>query len=162
MVTAVEMTAQPPCSGVFIHLAPGLQPSRAESLPTKKPCPILVLKTQMCLPTAHPPVKLQNAVFAELHSPANAMQTLSSRAQIFRTVRSSCSLATDFFSTPRTTMSFPRTPTCDKNQHEVMPPGRAPRAAVHRSCERPGAAALHTPSCCGDPPCPPWVLIHVR
>lgn len=43
--------------------------------------------------------------------PAKAMQTLSSKAQIFRTVLSSCSLATDFFSTPRTTMSLPRTPT---------------------------------------------------
>lgn len=52
-------------------------------------------------------------------SPANAMQTLSSRAQIFRTVLSSCSLATDFFSTPRTTMSFPRTPTFKKNQHST-------------------------------------------
>lgn len=45
------------------------------------------------------------------------MQTLSSNAQILRTVLSSCSLATDFFSTPRTTMSFPRTPTFNKNQH---------------------------------------------
>ena len=48
--------------------------------------------------------------------PANAMQTLSSGAQTFRTVLSSCSLATDFFSTPRTTMSFPRTPTFNKYQ----------------------------------------------
>lgn len=47
MVTAVEMTAQPPHPGVFIHLAPGLQPSMAESLPTKKPCPILFLKAQI-------------------------------------------------------------------------------------------------------------------
>ena len=35
----------------------------------------------------------------------NAMQTLSSRAQTFRTVLSSCSLATDIFSTPRTTLT---------------------------------------------------------
>ena len=35
----------------------------------------------------------------------NAMQTLSSRAQTFRTVLSSYSLATDIFSTPRTTLT---------------------------------------------------------
>uniref|UniRef100_A0A0E9WLM2 Uncharacterized protein n=1 Tax=Anguilla anguilla TaxID=7936 RepID=A0A0E9WLM2_ANGAN len=44
-------------------------------------------------------------------SPAKAMQTCSSSAQILRTVLSSCSFATDFFSTPRTTISFPRMPT---------------------------------------------------
>lgn len=45
-------------------------------------------------------------------SPAKAMTTWSSRRQIFLTVLSSCNLATDFFSTPRTTRSLPRTPTC--------------------------------------------------
>lgn len=46
------------------------------------------------------------------------MQTCSSRAHILRTVRSSCNFATDFFSTPRTTMSLPLIPTCnDRNRH---------------------------------------------
>ena len=50
--------------------------------------------------------------FCFMEVPANAMQTCSSRAHILRTVLSSCNFATDFFSTPRTTMSFPLIPTC--------------------------------------------------
>lgn len=69
-------------------------------------------------------------------SPAKAMQTLSSRAQIFRTVRSSCSLATDFFSTPRTTMSLPRTPTSKKSpRHLRKQCGPAPRHSSQSRCE---------------------------
>lgn len=61
--------------------------------------------------------------------PANAMQTCSSRAQILRTVLSSCNFATDFFSTPSTTMSLPLIPTCiekkqpksiSKHQHKEL------------------------------------------
>lgn len=47
--------------------------------------------------------------------PAKANATWSSNKAIFLTVLSSCSLATAFFSTPRTTMFFPRTPTCNNN-----------------------------------------------
>lgn len=43
--------------------------------------------------------------------PANAITTWWSSTHILRTVRSSCSLATDFFSTPKTTQFPPRTPT---------------------------------------------------
>lgn len=50
-------------------------------------------------------------------SPAKAITTWLSNRQIFRTVRSSCNLATDFFSTPRTTTLPPRTPTY-RNQKE--------------------------------------------
>ena len=43
--------------------------------------------------------------------PANATQTWSSIIWILRIVRGSCNLAMDFFSTPSTTQSAPRTPT---------------------------------------------------
>jgi hypothetical protein len=43
--------------------------------------------------------------------PANAIQIWSSSIQILRTVLASCNFNTDFFSTPRTTTFFPRTPT---------------------------------------------------
>jgi len=45
------------------------------------------------------------------HVPANARQTWSSSITTLRTVRESWSCKIDFFSTPRTTTSFPRTPT---------------------------------------------------
>lgn len=52
--------------------------------------------------------------------PANAMHTCSSRAHILRTVLSSCNFATDFFSTPSTTMSLPLIPTCaEKKIYQV-------------------------------------------
>lgn len=51
--------------------------------------------------------------------PANAIQTCSSRAHILRTVLSSCNFATDFFSTPRTTMSLPLIPTCKGKQNKL-------------------------------------------
>lgn len=51
--------------------------------------------------------------------PAKAITTWSSRRHILRTVRSSCSLATDFFSTPSTTTSDPRTPTFQE-QHQFI------------------------------------------
>lgn len=44
-------------------------------------------------------------------TPANARQTWSSSIATLRTVRGSCNWRTDFFSTPRTTTSLPRTPT---------------------------------------------------
>ena len=44
-------------------------------------------------------------------NPAKAITTWSSRRQILRTVLSSCSLATDFFSTPKITKFLPLTPT---------------------------------------------------
>lgn len=46
-------------------------------------------------------------------SPANARQMWSSSITTLRTVRGSCSCRTDFFSTPKTTTSLPRTPTCN-------------------------------------------------
>jgi len=56
--------------------------------------------------------------------PANANATWSSRSAILRTVRSSWSLATAFFSTPRTTISLPRTPTytAPKHRHRHVKP----------------------------------------
>lgn len=45
------------------------------------------------------------------HTPANARQTWSSSMTTLRTVRGSWSCKIDFFSTPKTTTSFPRTPT---------------------------------------------------
>ena len=50
-------------------------------------------------------------ILASAVSPANAIMTWSSSRHIFWTVRSSCSLATAFFSTPSTTTPGPRTPT---------------------------------------------------
>lgn len=44
-------------------------------------------------------------------SPANARQMCESMLRILRTVRGSCSLAADFFSTPMTTMFGPLTAT---------------------------------------------------
>lgn len=58
------------------------------------------------------------------------MQTLSSRAQIFRTVLSSWSFATDFFSTPRTTISFPLTPTFHAWKEEVKKVNLGPKILV--------------------------------
>lgn len=50
--------------------------------------------------------------------PAKARATWSSNKAIFLTVLSSWSLATAFFSTPNTTMSFPLTPTYgNKSKH---------------------------------------------
>ena len=45
------------------------------------------------------------------NGPAKAKQMWSSNMATFRTVRGSCNWRTDFFSTPRTTTSCPRTPT---------------------------------------------------
>lgn len=63
------------------------------------------------VPCRNKQIQYSVRIFLSFQLPANAMQTCSSRAHIFRTVLSSCSFATDFFSTPRTTMSFPRIPT---------------------------------------------------
>lgn len=54
--------------------------------------------------------------------PANAITTWLSSRQIFRTVRSSCSLATDFFSTPKTTTFAPRTPTFSAEEMQIKMP----------------------------------------
>lgn len=61
---------------------------------------------------------IENVWFFEV--PANAMQTCSSRAHILRTVLSSCNFATDFFSTPRTTMSLPLIPTCAEKKIYII------------------------------------------
>lgn len=50
--------------------------------------------------------------------PAKAITTWLSNKQIFRTVRSSCNLATDFFSTPSTTTLAPRTPTWNLQENQ--------------------------------------------
>ncbi len=54
-------------------------------------------------------------------APAKARQTWSSSIATFRTVRGSCSWRTDFFSTPSTTTSFPRTPTCRQGLDHTTP-----------------------------------------
>ena len=59
----------------------------------------------------HSTLLLLMRILASAVSPANAIMTWSSSRQIFCTVRSSCSFATAFFSTPSTTTPGPRTPT---------------------------------------------------
>lgn len=59
----------------------------------------------------HSILDLSIRIRASAVSPAKAITTWSSSRHILRTVLSSWSLATDFFSTPRTMRSFPLMPT---------------------------------------------------
>ncbi len=59
----------------------------------------------------HSILALSIRTLASAVNPAAAKQTWESKTAIFRTVRGSWSFKVDFFSTPRTTTSWPRTPT---------------------------------------------------
>ena len=64
--------------------------------------------------------------------PAKARQMWSSSIATLRTVRGSCNCSTDFFSTPRTTTSLPRTPTYPQVEQSQVHRGIAHTAHVPR------------------------------